>query len=232
MFKKSKRRSTQNSSTSKLQNKSLVRIIFSLFIAIIAWVAATSFESYLLSDKNVETVVVAKKDIPKDTYIDDKNRETFFEYAVVNADFVSEVTIKDMKEINGKMTVSIKKNGILTTDFLINTAEANENFLKPVEVSFAIANANNGINGYIRKGDIVSLIVTSTDRQTGEKMSSLYKSDVYIIDALDSSYKIIDASDTTSQAVYFKIYIESEEAAEFNTILANDEISIVKQTQQ
>ena len=81
----SKRRSDQEQrNKSKFDSKSITRIVISLFVAIVAGIGITSEESYLLSDKNVTSVVIAAADIKEGTLIDDTNVNEYFKMKDVN----------------------------------------------------------------------------------------------------------------------------------------------------
>lgn len=229
MFKRSKRRDAQSQEGGKLNSKSIVRIAISLMVAIIAFVGLTTFESYVLSDKDTKTVIVASKNIPSGTFIDDGNRDTFFAEKVVNATLVTDTTFKKIEDIEGKILTDVSAGEIMTQNRLFNTAYVNQEFSDPVMVSFAILAAEDGLNGHIRKGDLVDLIYTNKN-DLGENASAKFLENVYIINAYDASYTLIEDEDLSTQAMYFDIYLEHEEAEYFNTIANNSNISIVKLT--
>lgn len=229
MFKKSKRRENQPQEGGKLNSKSMVRIAISLLVAIVAFVGLTMFESYVLSDKDTKTVIVASKDIPTGTFIDEDNRNTFFEEKVVNAALVTSTTFTKVEDVEGKILTDVSKGEIITQNRLFNTAYVNQEFSDPVMVSFAILTAEDGLNGHIRKGDLVDLVYTSKN-DLGEASATLFLENVYIINAYDASYVKIEDEDLSTQAMYFDIYIEHDNAEFFNAIAGSSNISIVKLT--
>lgn len=226
MFKKNKRKSVQEKAN-KLETKSLTRIVISMFIAVIAWAGMIAFEAHLLSDKNVTDVIIAKKNIEAGTYIDENNQSEFFETIAVNSDLVTETTITDASTIEGKVLCSLSAGEIVSTNQFFNTAFVNTSIKDPVSVSFAIEKADSGLNGYLRRGDLVDIIITKK-AEDGTTESNVYMENTYIINAYDEAFVKISEDDTTSKAVYFEIYIEKEKEAEFSQILTDYTVSLVR----
>lgn len=227
MFNKGSKRKANQEKKNKYASKSLTRIVVSLFVAIIAWVGATSFEAYLLSDKNTTAVVMAVKNVPEGTLIDETNRNTYFATKAVNTNLVTDTTITDLANVSGKATTAITSGEIVTTHRFDNTLLANEKFKDPVEITFTVSAADKAICGEVRRGDIVDIIGISTDA-TGATTSKVLKSNAYIIEAYDASGKIISDGNTSAQAISFKIRVERNEAASYNMMFNYAEITVVK----
>lgn len=185
------------------------------------------FEAHLLSDKNVTEIVVAKKDIESGTYIDEDNRDDFFETAVVNSDLVTRTTVTNIDDIKGKSLCKLSAGEIASKNQFFNTSFVNSNIKSPVSVSFSIEKADSGLNGYLRRGDLVDIIATKKD-ENGSAQSIVYLENTYIINVYDESFAKISEDDTTSKAVYFEIYIEKEKEAEFSQMLNDYSISMVR----
>lgn len=229
MFNKGSKRKANQEKKNKYASKSLTRIIVSLFIAVVAWIGATSFEAYLLSDKNTAQVVMAKKDVTAGTFIDDENRNTYFTEKTVNSNLVTDTTITDLSQINGKTAIDITSGEIITTNRLYSTESMTETFKDPVEITFTVSAADRAICGGIRRGDIVDIIGISND-ENDTTTSKIIKENVYVLDAYNSSGTKIESNDMSSQAVSFKIQVERKDAAVYNMAFSSSELTVVKVT--
>jgi len=225
-FNKGSKRHAAQENKNKYASKTLIRVIVSLFIAIIAYVGTVSFEAYLLSDKNVTTVVVATKDIPADVLIDDENRNEYFSTQTINSNLVTSTTLKELKAASGKTATAITKGEIITTNRFYNTNSANDSIKNPVEFSFTVSAADKAANGSIRRGDIVDII--GIIESAGIVTSRSIKEDVYIVEAYNNSGKAISDTDVDTQAVSFKIYIERRDTEYYNQLFNSAEITLVK----
>ena len=91
MFNKGSKRRSHQETKNTHASKSFTRIVISILIAAIAWIGATSVEAYLLSDKNVTSVVVATQNVPEDMLINDENRNQYFTTKSVNSNLVTKI---------------------------------------------------------------------------------------------------------------------------------------------
>lgn len=82
--------------------------------------------------------------------------------------------------------------------------------------------------GTLREGDLVDIIVSTTDPITNTTVSEVAYSSVYIIATYDESYVKVENGNKNSQAVYFKIYLEREQEAEFASLLSSGNFTIAK----
>lgn len=226
MFKRSKRRADNDISAT--QKNSLVKIIISLCVAVALWVGATSFESYLLSDKQMTEVLVANKMITSGTVLTEKTAEQYFTKMMVNSSLVTGSTVKDYKDIKGKTLIDIDKGIIASKKMFLDASYVNEKFEEPVEMTFSTMSIQNSVVGTIREGDLVDIIVTKKDEYSEGLVSEVVYSDVYIIATYDSSYVKLGNEDRSSQAVYFKIFIERAEETNFATLINEGNFTITK----
>lgn len=221
----SKRKSVQNSK-SRYDSKSIVRITLSLVIAIVAFVGALAFESYYLSDKAVETVVVAKKDVEKGTVIDDNNYKDYFQTIEVNATLKTENTYTDLTEVRGKCVAGIDSGEIVTTNAFSATALSIEDIKDPVEYTFTVATITDAVAGTIRAGDICDILIINTN--SDETVAKKIMENAYIVATYDSSGNEIASSDTTSQSLTFQIYVPKAEEATLNELLSMNSVTVTK----
>lgn len=226
MFKKSKRKA--DNELANTQKQSLVKVIISLMIAILLWVGATSFESYLLSDKNTTEIVVASKEIKEGAVISDKNVNDYFTMLTVNSSLVTSSTITDMKDIKGKACITIEQGEIITSNMFYDATYVNQKFKDPVEITFSAKDIENSVVGTLREGDLIDIIVSTTDQETGVTSSEVAYSGVYVIAAYDDSYVRVESDNKDSQAVYFKIYLERKQQTKFASLLSDGNITVTK----
>lgn len=226
MFKKSKRKADNDLAVT--QKQSLVKVVVSLVVAILVWIGATSFESYLLSDKNTTEVIVANKNIEDGTVINQKNVEEYFTKMIVNTSLVTKSTITDIKDIKGKAVIKIEQGEIVTENMFYDATYVNKKFKDPVEITFSAKNIENSVVGTLREGDLVDIIVSTTDSITNTTVSEVAYSNVYIIATYDENYVKVENGNKNSQAVYFKIYLEREQEAEFASLLSSGNFTIAK----
>lgn len=226
----SKRRSDQEQrNKSKFDSKSITRIVISLFVAIVAGIGVTSYESYLLSDKNVTSVVIAAADIKEGTLIDDTNVNEYFKMKDVNSSLVTDSTLKNLDGITGKASVNISKGEIVTTQRFTNTSSEKDKFENPVMLTYTVSEPTYAVGGSIREGDIVDIMETITKDEV--KSSKLLVKDAYVLTAWDSSGNVISRDDTTSAAVTFTVYVERSDEEYYNP-KNHDNISITNVVQQ
>ena len=226
MFKRSKRKA--DNELANTQKHSLTKIVISLVIAIIAWVGATSIESYLLSDKNTSQLIVANKDIEDGTVFSKKNRNQYFTKTIVNSSLVTSSSITDINQIKGKADIKIDKGEIITANMFHDSSYVNKKIKDPVEITFSAKDIENSVVGTLREGDLVNIIVTVTDPTSGSTSSSILYSNVYLLSVYDDSYTKIESDNKTANAVYFKIYIEKGEQTNFAKMLSEGNITITK----
>ena len=224
---KSKRRSDQEKkSKSKFESKSLTRIIISLFVAIAAFIGATYYESYLLSDKNVSNVVVAIADIEDGMLIDANNVSKYFTTKEVNSNLVTKSTLTEIEQVNGKVAVDISSGEIITAQRFYDTSYVLDQFEDPVEMTFSISENYRSVSGSIREGDLVDIMEIVTEN--GSKRSQVIMKSAYVLCVYDSSGAPIARDDKKSTASMFKIFIERSDQEHYNLAFANSQLSISK----
>ena len=201
--------------------------MISLFVAIVAGFGVTSYESYLLSDKNVTSVVIAAADIKEGTLIDDTNLNEYFK--MKDSSLVTDSTLKNLDGITGKASVNISKGEIVTTQRFTDTSSEKDKFENPVMLTYTVSEPTYAVGGSIREGDIVDIMETITKDEV--KSSKLLVKDAYVLTAWDSSGNVISRDDTTSAAVTFTVYVERSDEEYYNP-KNHDNISITKVVQQ
>lgn len=221
-FKKGK---TRSRTEKKPMNKSLTKALVAILVAIIGWTGLTFVESYILTDKNVTSVVIASVDIPQGTVITKDNAENYFKKENVNSDLVTKATVTDIKNIEGKFLTNVAAGEIVTSDRYYETGDTRE-LKNPVSLTFAAGSAENSVNGTIRGGDIVDIYVSVSDNNS--TTYQLARENVYIENAYDSSYARIDSADQTTVASTFLVKLEEDDAANFKNAISQGDLLMVK----
>lgn len=224
--KESKRRGDQEKKKSKYESKSITRIVISLFVAIAAFIGATYYESYLLSDKNVSMVVVAAEDVAKGTLVDAFNASKYFTLKEVNSSLVTDATLTDINQIDGKAITDISAGEIITEQRFYDTGYVIDQFNDPVEMTFAVSDANRSVSGSIREGDLIDVLEIVTEN--GTKRSQVLLKNAYVLCAYDSSGYVIDRGDRSSAATIFKVYIERADQEYYNLAFSSSQLSVSK----
>lgn len=213
-------------------SKSIVRIVISLLIAVVTFIGAISLESYLLSDKSVEKVVVAKQAINKGTMITDDNNDKYFEVISVKTSLKTPLTYTDISKIKGKVLTDIEPGEMVTANRFSDTKNVEKDLEDPVEITFAVANVENGVCGSIRAGDVCDIMYKSSVNNMSVDESAILIENAYIIDTYNSSGVKIDSSNKEAQSMYFKIYVNRAEEAAINKIFAGNDITVTKVVNQ
>ena len=221
-FKKGK---TRSRTEKKPMNKSLTKALVAILVAIIGWTGLTFVESYILTDKNVTSVVIASADISQGTIITENNVDEYFKTEKVNSDLVTKKTITNVKDIKGKFLTDMAAGEIVTSDRYYETGDTRE-LKNPVNLTFAAGSAENSVNGTIRGGDIVDIYVSVRDNDT--TTYQLARENVYIENAYDSSYVKIDSADQTTVASSFLVKLEENDAANFKNAISQGDLLMVK----
>lgn len=224
MFKKSKRRSAQES---KPSNKSLTRVVVSVLAVVLVWFGMVQVERYVLTDKAVASVIVASTDIPNGTLITEDNVANYFSTKEVNASLVTATSVSDITQLYGKALTDISSGEIITTNRIFNTAWVNEKYNNPVEISFTVKGAEAAVNGVLRAGDLVNVMTLTTD-DSGNVTTQVLLSNVYLLNVYNSSSAEIASTDSSSLATGFTIYVEADQAEQVNGALATSSVYLAK----
>ena len=221
-FKKGK---TRSRTEKKPMNKSLTKALVAILVAIIGWTGLTFVESYILSDRNVTSVVIASADISQGTIITKDNADKYFKTENINSDLVTKKTVTDIKDIKGKFLTDMAAGEIVTSDRYYETGDTRE-LKSPVSLTFAAGSAENSVNGTIRGGDIVDIYVSVSDNNS--TTYQLARENVYIENAYDSSYARIDSADHATVASTFLVKLEEDDAANFKNAISQGDLLVVK----
>lgn len=227
MLNKSKRKA--DNEMSKVNNKSLTKIVISIAIAVVVFIGATLLESYILTDKQTTDVYIAVNDIESGTIINDENMDQFFIKESVKSSLATKNAYKAPTSIKGKTVTNIDKGEIATSNMFLDTQAIAAKVIDPVEVTFSAKDVENSVVGSLREGDTVDIIATyKKDGDTEETISVVAYENVYVIKSYDESYKAIDSTNKDASAMYFKIRINKGQETAFATMLTDAEVTVAK----
>lgn len=184
------------------------------------------------------------KPIPQGMTLTDSNISEFIESIPTNERVKNNNVVLDKKDLIG-LTASrdINSSELIQKDLFVKESDIRAKFTNPVLVSFAATDFSSATNGIIRKGDYINVskietkssysssTTTSTDT-TVLSSDNLFQDkivkDAYVVDAFDSSGKLIEPGDTTSIATSFNIYVEQDNESAFYNAVNDKNVAVSK----
>lgn len=195
-----------------------------LFAGIV--VSAISFATEQRVQRNAEktTVVCMKADLEKNTFVKEGEFEKYFAVVQVDKAIVpknSYPTLKSLPKDGFYLKDSMKKSQMVLKEDLVENSVGMEKYQNGyVLTSFDTPAFASGVNGSLRKGDLVD--VYALDEAAREYV--LMASDVYIEDVYDSSGNKI--SDETSVATSFTVRVTADEVLQINEAVSSGDIQL------
>lgn len=163
-------------------------------------------------------VLIAGTDIPANTFVKPEEAGNYFKQIMVNADIVSDFTfhqISELPEDGFYVENALKMKQMLLMDDIATNDEIMDKYGEDrEETSFSIEYASQGLNGRLRKGDIVD--VYALDPET-DQMLCMVK-DVYIVEVFDGASNPLKATDGV--AVGFNVLVSPDEIESLNKAIA------------
>lgn len=156
------------------------------FAALLAGCATYFFAQTLLDNTTISVkdspqtpVYLAKEDVPIGTKIDSDTIDAFFVKQNVATDYVVNGAVTDMEVVMGKLSTRVIYKGDQVSDHdFVDEATSTVGLSYTLEkgnVGYSIqAESVKGVDGYIRVGDTVDLLVKykgETDPETGEEIA-------------------------------------------------------------
>ena len=164
---------------------------------------------YLAMQQKQTTVVCMKEDVAANTYISVDDIDKYFTTVKVQLEAVPENAIKSVGELSKDgfyIEDAMKKSQMVLTDNLASKDEVMDKYLSGYEVtSFDAQNFADGVNGSLRRGDIVD--VYALDPAT--ELLTLYAENVYVAEVYDNSGNKITEPDGIATA--FTVWVTPEE---------------------
>ncbi len=164
------------------------------------------------------TVVVAKEEITKNTYITSEEIDEYFYTLEIDSTKISDNTYTALSDLPDGFYVldslspkqQVYTSNIAESDELLDKYKTSEVFSTSIYVS-AFYNA---LNGTIRKGDIIDIYAINPATGSLE----LYAEDVYVAAAYSSSGEEIE---NDGIAVSFSIYVTADEIEKVNDAITD-----------
>lgn len=189
-------------------------VIPAIFAAIVVYVLYEAVQNRVFQEELRTSVVCMKENVKANTYAKSDEIKKYFTTTSVERTAVPKTAVKSLSEL-GKDGFYIKdamsKSQMVLRDNLADTDEVMDKYLNGYEVtSFAAESFDGGVNGSLRKGDIVS--VYAIDPAT--ELLTLMVDNVYIANVYDSSGNKI--SEDGEIATSFTVYVTESEVEQIN----------------
>jgi hypothetical protein len=200
-----------------------------IFAAIVVCVLYVAIQDRAAQEELKTTVVCMKADVAENTYVSVDEIDKYFTTTSVELAAVPVTAIKSLSGLSKDgfyIENAMFKSQMVLSDDLADKDEVMDKYQKKYEVtSFAAESFEGGVNGSLRKGDIVD--VYAIDPAT--KMLVLMAEDVYIQDVYDSSgNKITEVSEI---ATSFTVYVTQDEVEQINLAVCYGGIQMYLKTE-
>ncbi len=194
-------------------------VLPTVFAALVVCMLYGVISNQQVAEGTKATVVVATQRIAAKSYILAEEIAEYFEEVKIDADAVSSTAYASLEELEALATDGfyvendLAQNQIIYTEDVAVTEASLGKYKEGYQLtSFSVSNFAYGVNGALRKGDVVDIY--AQDLATGEL--ALMVEQVYIYEAYDSSGNKLEANDADSVATAFTVYITSDEVASLN----------------
>lgn len=173
-------------------------------------------------------VLCLKQDVAAHTYVEAGETDAYFTSVKVEKAAVPENAVKSLSELpEGGFYVEndMKASQMLLAEDISDEDAAMAKYKNGYEItSFNAAEFADGVNGALRKGDVVD--VYALDPATKEL--GLMAEDVYVAEVYDNSGKKITEPDEI--ATSFTVYVTGEEVEKINEAVCNGGIQLYQKT--
>ena len=155
-----------------------------------------------------------KENVLRNTYVESKDIEKYFTTVKIQLEAVPENAIKSLDELSKDgfyIEDAMKKSQIVLACNLADKDEVMDKYLNGYEVtSFDAQNFADGVNGSLRKGDIVDVY----DLDPATELLTLYEKNVYVAEVYDNSG--IKVTEPDGIATSFTVWITPDEVENLN----------------
>ena len=210
----SKRERKAEGDSSNIVSTLKVIVLPLLFAGIVVCAIYLAMQQKQAQDDLKTTVVCMKEDVAANTYVSVDDIDKYFTTVKVQLEAVPENAIKSVGELSKDgfyIEDAMKKSQMVLTDNLASKDEVMDKYLSGYEVtSFDAQNFADGVNGSLRRGDIVD--VYALDPAT--ELLTLYAENVYVAEVYDNSGNKITEPDGIATA--FTVWVTPEEVESLN----------------
>lgn len=210
----SKRERKAESDSSKIVSALKVIVLPLLLAGIVVCAIYLAMQQRQAQDDLKTTVVCMKEDVAANTYVSVDDIDKYFTTVKVQLEAVPVNAIKSVGELSKDgfyIEDAMKKSQMVLTDNLAAKDEVMDKYLSGYEVtSFDAQNFADGVNGSLRRGDIVD--VYALDPAT--ELLTLYAENVYVAEVYDNAGNKITEPDGIATA--FTVWVTPEEVENLN----------------
>lgn len=204
-------------------------VIPAVFAAIVVCVLYVAVQNKAAQEELKTSIVCMKENVKANTYVKADEIEKYFTTTSVEIVAVPKTAVKSLNELSKDgfyIKNAMSKSQMVLTDNLANKDEIMDKYLNGYDVtSFATESFDGGVNGSLRKGDIVS--VYAVDPAT--EMLVIMADNVYIANVYDSSGNKI--SEDSEIATSFTVYVTESEVEQINKAVVYGGIQMYLKTE-
>ena len=209
-----KKEKKEKGAESKLLSVVKVIVLPLLFAGIVVCAIYLAMQQKAVQEDLKTTVVCMKEDVPTNTYVESKDIEKYFTTVKVQLEAVPENAYKSLSDFSKDgfyIEDSMKMAQMVLDCNIAAEDEVMDKYLNGYEVTaFDAQNFADGVNGSLRKGDIVD--VYALDPAT--ELLTLYAENVYVAEVYDNSGKKVTEPDGI--ATSFTVWVTPDEVENLN----------------
>lgn len=185
-----------------------------VFAAIVVCVLYVAIEKNATQEELKTTVICMKEDVAANTYVEAEDIETYFTTISVELAAVPISAIQSLSELSEEgfyIEDAMSKSQMVLTENVSEVSTVMDKYLSGYELtSFSVNSFDSGVNGSLRKGDIVD--VYALDPLTESLI--LMVEDVYVKEVYDNSGNCI--TEASEVATAFTVYVTESEVEQMN----------------
>lgn len=226
-----KRRKKEESNGNSKTKEKVIMVLKNLVIPIllagaIALGLYIAIEEKVAADQLKTSVVISVKEIPANTLVKQEDISKYFAEYKVELEAVSDNTYKKLSDLPDKdfyVEDALKPSQMVYKENLATVDTVMDKYKSGYQItSFSVEHFDGGVNGSIRKGDIVDIY--ALDEVTD--LLVLMAEDVYVSEVYDNAGNKISSKDEV--ATSFTIYVTPEEVESINLAVTYGGIQMYK----
>ena len=225
----SKKEKTAKSDSSKVISAVKVIVIPLLFAGIVVCAIYLAMQQKQAQDDLKASVVCMKENVDANTYVSESDIDKYFTTVKVQLEAVPENAVKLLGELSKDgfyIEDSMKKSQMVLIDNLAGKDEVMDKYLNGYEVtSFDAQNFADGVNGSLRKGDIVN--VFALDPAT--ELLTLYAENVYVAEVYNNAGNKVTEPDGI--ATSFTVWVTPDEVESLNLAIVYGGVQMYLKTE-
>lgn len=209
-----KKEKKDKAADNKLLSVVKVVVLPLLFASIVVCAIYLAMQQKAVQEDLKTTVVCMKEDVPANTYVESKDIEKYFTTVKVQLEAVPENAYKSLSDFSKDgfyIEDSMKKYQMVLACNIAAKDEVMDKYLAGYEVtSFDAQNFSDGVNGSLRRGDIVDVYALNP----ATELLTLYAENVYVAEVYDNSGKKV--TEPEGIATSFTVWVTPDEVENLN----------------